>query len=203
MKLDYLEFKNKLIQLLETNQFRQSERPEASVLIPIFQKNNEPWFILTKRSATLQKHSGQVSFPGGRVDESDKDKVTTALRETFEELNLAKENIRILGSWHDFWTPYFQHVATILGEVLDLSGIKQEPAEIERIIYLPVSDFLNPNVHTTELRTHNGTVYEVHHFHLAGEDIWGATAGVIFFLLKELGLIDKDNKHLPEKGGLT
>ncbi len=158
---------------------------------------------MTKRSTQLQKHSGQVSFPGGKVDKTDEDKVETALRETYEELNLPEESIRVLGSWHDFWTPYFQHVATIVGEVLDLSNIRPEPSEIDRVIFLPVSAFLNPEIHKIEHRTHNGTVYEVHHFYLDNEDIWGATAGVIFFLLKEMGLIDQNNRHLPERGGLT
>ncbi len=201
--MNYTEFIQNLKTYISNNHFIHSQKPIASVLVPIFEKNDEPWILLTKRSTKLEKHSGQVSFPGGKVDITDRDEIDTALRETKEELNISKGQIEIIGRWHDFWTPYYRDVATIIGEVKNLDGMTPSESEIEKIISLPVSSFADPSIHRVEERYHNGITYTVHYFEINGDVIWGATGGVIFFLLRDLGIIKYGKQYSGRRSGLT
>ena len=70
----------------------------ASVLVPLQFENSTWQVILTRRSMNMKKHSGQISFPGGKFEDNDKSLDTTALREAFEEIGLTSFNVSLLGS---------------------------------------------------------------------------------------------------------
>ena len=81
---------------LQVRRFATGYTREAAVLMPVFEKDGEPHFLLTHRTEDVQTHKGQISFPGGmcRDDESHE---ATALRETLEEVGIGEEQIEILG----------------------------------------------------------------------------------------------------------
>ncbi|MFP3631964.1 CoA pyrophosphatase, partial [Burkholderia sp. SIMBA_045] len=79
---------------------RKRLRP-AAVLIPIIERPHGLSLILTRRSSKLRKHAGQISFPGGRFDETDSDLLDTALRETEEEIGLPRSQVEVIGRLHD------------------------------------------------------------------------------------------------------
>ena len=83
--------------LMENEVVRTENLIEAAVLIPIVERNNGLKVILTKRSNNLKQHPGQVSFPGGKSEKTDKSLVATALRETKEEIGINNKNVEILG----------------------------------------------------------------------------------------------------------
>ena len=82
--------------LMENEVVRTENLTEAAVLIPIVERNNGLKVILTKRSNNLKQHPGQVSFPGGKSEKTDKSLVATALRETKEEIGIKNKKPRLL-----------------------------------------------------------------------------------------------------------
>ena len=88
---------------------------KASVLIPILEKHNELYVLLTKRSRHLRSHSGQMSFPGGKQDPTDRDAVETALRETEEEVGIEPKYVNIIGRLDQILSRKYQLVSPFVG----------------------------------------------------------------------------------------
>ncbi|MCE7736751.1 MAG: CoA pyrophosphatase [Candidatus Heimdallarchaeota archaeon] len=159
--------------------------PEAAVLVPIIEKDNIPHVILTKRSNNLRQHSGQIAFPGGKVDDEDENVFSTALRETEEEIGIPQDSISIHGLLDDFATPYFSSVTPVLGTIKNRDYIISE-SEIEEIFEVPLTDLMDPKIYHSELWQRDGVTHTIH-FYLWHDiiehktyNIWGATAGVLF-----------------------
>ncbi len=201
MKFDI--FIKQVSNYLHNGNFTQNVSPIAAVMVLFFEKNGVPWIVLTKRSNKLSKHSGQVSFSGGKADPVDKTPLETALRETEEELGIPRNEIKILGRWNDFWTPYYDHVATYIGILEKPEKMVPSEDEIERLIVVPIHLFEKQENHWTEIRVHEGKTYHVHYFKVDGEVVWGATGGVIFYLLRDLGLIKYGEDYQPRDSGLN
>ena len=167
--------------------------PDAAVLVPIIEKGNNPYVILTKRSNNHRMHSVQISFPGGKVDDSDENVYSTALRETEEEIGIPPDSISIHGLLDDFATPYFPSVTPVLATIKNRNYIISE-SEIEEIIEVPLNDLMDPQIYHSELWQRNGITHPIH-FYLWHDsvkhktyNIWGATAGVLFKLLNIINL---------------
>ena len=112
---------DKLKDLLANSEFPQvstSGLQASSVLVPFYFTNeNKPGIILTKRSEHLKNHPGQISFPGGKFDESDKTLLETALREWEEETGETRETLEIIGSYHSLDTGTGYHIKYLIGKV--------------------------------------------------------------------------------------
>lgn len=166
--------------------------PEAAVLVPIIEKDNNPCVILTKRSNNLRKHSGQISFPGGKVDKVDENVYSTALRETEEEIGIHQDSISVHGLLDDFATPYFSAVTPVLATIKSSNYIISE-AEIEEIIEVPLNELMDPQIYHSELWQRDGITHTIHFFlwhdSIAHKtyNIWGATAGVLHKVLNIIG----------------
>jgi 8-oxo-dGTP pyrophosphatase MutT (NUDIX family) len=152
----------------------RSGRP-AAVLVPLYDRDERPHIILTKRATNLPAHPGQVSLPGGQRDPEDPDLRTTALRETFEELGIDPAAVAIVGELDDVATFQSQFIVTPVLGVLDAAAQpRPNPGEIDRVMEVPVADILaidaslpaEPSLR--ELR-----------YPLDGEDVWGATARIL------------------------
>lgn len=115
----------------------------ASVLCPIFERNNELYLILTKRSKHLKSHSGEVCFPGGKMDFGE-DAPTTALRETEEEIGIPREKITIVGHYDQILGRKLQLVTPFVGFVSKDFTVKTNESEVEDIFYVPLRFFLEP-----------------------------------------------------------
>ena len=119
----------------------RTARP-AAVLIPLIDRPIGVNLLLTLRSEALLKHSGQVAFPGGRVDESDTGVVEAALRETREEIGVEPEAIEILGEIPQYRTGTGYLITPVVGLVdpaLDLSSLRLEPAEVAEVFEVPLA----------------------------------------------------------------
>ncbi|MHA2277753.1 MAG: NUDIX hydrolase [Candidatus Kariarchaeaceae archaeon] len=182
-----------LTEWIQKNNRLNRGKPEAAVLVPFIEKNGIPHLVLTKRSNNLRTHSGQISFPGGKVDSLDKNIMETALRETEEEIGIKKEEIHMLGLLDDFFTPYFNSVTPILAK-LDSHNYTISEDEIDKIIEVPVKDLINPQIYHSEIWTRDGIDYEIHFYNWHDpfeneiHEIWGATATVIYKILKIINL---------------
>jgi 8-oxo-dGTP pyrophosphatase MutT (NUDIX family) len=163
-----------------------SESIRAGVLVPIFEKNGELHLLLTKRTEDVEHHKGQISFPGGAVDSSDRDIVATALRETEEEIGLAADRIEIFGILNDIAIPTGFVVTPVVGFLSSLPALTLNKAEVESVIEVPFSFFREPRHKRVVSMMRSGKPRDVYFFRFGEFEIWGATAFIIDSFLQEL-----------------
>ena len=158
----------------------------AAVLVPVINQSGGPTLLFTRRTAHLHDHAGQISFPGGRADQGDADRIATALRETEEEIGLDRRHIEILGSLPDYDILTGFRVTPIVGWVEPPFEIRTDPFEVAQVFEVPLAFFLEPGNH----RRHNDVVKgRVRHYYsmpYAEHNIWGATAGMVYSLYQVL-----------------
>lgn len=126
----------------------------AAVLIALVDRPEGVTLLLTLRSEALVTHSGQVSFPGGRVDETDVSVVEAALRETREEIGIEPAAIEILGLMPQYTTGTGYVITPVVGLIdrsLDLSRLKLEPAEVAEVFEVPLRFLMDPANHQRRL----------------------------------------------------
>ena len=158
----------------------------AGVLIPIIDRGAELSVLLTQRSAELKHHAGQVSFPGGRMEEHDVSVEATALRETQEEVGIDVQHISVLGYLQTMPTITGYAVTPVVGMVSADAKLVIDPTEVEYTFEVPLSFLLDEsNDVRTEWDTHDRKVPMVE-FHWEGERIWGATAFMIISFRKKM-----------------
>ncbi len=158
----------------------------AAVLVPIVLHDDEPTVLLTKRTDHLRDHAGQVSFPGGRVEELDDGPVHTALRETEEEIGLDREHVEIVGHLAHYETRTGFEVVPVVGLVSPGFTLSLDAFEVAEAFEVPLSFVLDPRNHERQSRLWKGV--ERHFYVLTYEDyfIWGATAGMLVNLYHRL-----------------
>ncbi|XP_024988261.1 nudix hydrolase 15, mitochondrial-like isoform X2 [Cynara cardunculus var. scolymus] len=131
----------------ESNQSETFKRPNrAAVLICLFEEGNDVHVILTKRSSKLSSYSGEVSLPGGRRDEEDRDDIETALREAKEEIGLDPGLVDVVTVLEPFITKGNVTVVPVIGILWDKQSFNPVPnaEEVESIFYAPLEMFLKP-----------------------------------------------------------
>ncbi|MRX09377.1 CoA pyrophosphatase [Pseudoduganella sp. FT25W] len=151
----------------------------ASVLIPLVQRAAGLTILLTQRNANLTDHAGQVSFPGGRAEDYDVDAVDTALRESEEEIGLARRHVEILGTLPNYLTGTGYCVTPVVGLVQPPFEIAADPSEVAAIFEVPLAflmDGMNHRRLSAELPTGRRSFYAMPY---EGYYIWGATAGML------------------------
>jgi len=158
----------------------------AAVLVPLIASANTLELLFTKRTETVETHKGQISFPGGMVDESDNDIVHTALREADEEVGLPHSCIEILGLLDDMATPSGFVITPVVGVIHELPILKLNMDEVAEVFRVELDFFAHPSNGRTELREFRGTKHEVWFYDRGNHVIWGATAMIIRSLLKKL-----------------
>jgi 8-oxo-dGTP pyrophosphatase MutT (NUDIX family) len=154
----------------------------AAVLVPVVE-GEEPAMILTRRTADLSRHAGEISFPGGMHDAGDGDLLATALREAEEELGLSPDAVDVLGALEPIstYTTGFW-VTAFVGALEEAPRLTPNPQEIAEVIQAPVRvlDEVEAEVEwTREGHTWRGFVYEVE-----GHVIWGATGRMLHEFLE-------------------
>jgi 8-oxo-dGTP pyrophosphatase MutT (NUDIX family) len=166
-----------------------SQYRQAAVLIPLFRDNDEYKILFTKRTNRVDEHKGQISFPGGSVDEGDASYKETALREAFEEVGLLREDVRILGRTDDSLTVASNFIIhPFVGFIPYPYPFEINSHEVKRLIEVPFSTFVE---HPAEIRENvyefDGILYEGPVFDYQGDIIWGASARIMENFLEILG----------------
>ncbi len=159
-----------------------AEMRQACVMVPIILKDDQLQLLLTKRTDTVEHHKGQISFPGGMVDECDESSNATALREVEEEIGISSSVISILGRLDDIHIPSGFVVTPIVGYIESLSGLKTSPHEVAEVLFIPLEKFFDPSLRRTETRELKGVMRQVYLYDVWKEPVWGATA----FIIKQL-----------------
>jgi 8-oxo-dGTP pyrophosphatase MutT (NUDIX family) len=161
-------------------------RRQAAVLLPLFKNATDYHLVFTKRTDTLTHHKGQVSFPGGSFEPTDGDLLSTALRESYEEVGLRPQDVSILGRLDDLST--FSTSFTIspfVGLIPYPYPFRPNPMEVAIVFDAPVSVLADPSVGRRYIRARDdGATIEDYEFHVNGHVIWGATARIIHRFLE-------------------
>lgn len=158
----------------------------AAVLVPIVNRGEDPGLLFTERTAHLHDHAGQISFPGGRVDEADPDRATTALREAEEELGLSRDRIEVIGRLPDYDIMTGFRVTPVVGWIEPPLVLNPDRFEVADVFEVPLRFFLDPLNHQRHKRDIRGVVRHYYAMPFGERYIWGATAGMLFTLYQVL-----------------
>lgn len=151
----------------------------AAVLIPLFMKEGAYHILFTKRTEHLNHHRGEISFPGGACHPDDGDRQQTALRETWEEVGILPGDVEILGELDDFYSIHNYLVTPYVGVFPAGYALTVNRGEIERIIEVPLSHLLNPEIFRSEDWSWRGRTSPVYFYSYNGDEIWGLTAAIL------------------------
>jgi 8-oxo-dGTP pyrophosphatase MutT (NUDIX family) len=163
--------------------FGDDEGPNSAVLAAIWEEDGEARVLLTRRTSWLRSHSGQVAFPGGRVDEGET-LVEAALREAQEEVGLDPSTVEVIGRLSRMHTissgaGIYPFVAVLPGRPsLDIN-----PDEVARAFDVALGELMDDDVFHEEIWGIAETERPIYFFEVDGETIWGATARMVYELL--------------------
>jgi 8-oxo-dGTP pyrophosphatase MutT (NUDIX family) len=158
----------------------------AGVLIPVMQRTATLSVLLTQRSADLKHHAGQVSFPGGRMEEQDDDVCFAALRETREEVGIEPHHVSVIGYLGAMPTITGYAVTPVVGLVSDAAELVIDRTEVEYAFEVPLDFLLDERNDQWVEREFHGRLFPMVEFHYEDQRIWGATAQMILTFRKIL-----------------
>lgn len=158
----------------------------AAVLVPLYRERGEWHVLLTQRTDLVEHHKGQVSFPGGRVDDDDDDRVQTALREAEEETGLKPEHVAVLGQLDELLTVTQYRITPIVGVIPWPYPFVLSTVELSEVFGAPLRWLADPANLETQYRDPiaPGPPVPVYYFRYEGHTIWGATARMLLNLLE-------------------
>ncbi len=176
------DFIDQMRSLLSSRRRRVIEHPpfsHAAVLVPLFKKGEDCHLLFTKRSDEVKYHKGEISFPGGVVDEEDLELVNTALREAHEEIGLRESDVQIIGILDDIVTVTEFIVTPIVGLIPYPYPLKVSEREISELIEVPLSSLLDGNCFSEREIFRGGQKEIVYSYQYGKHTIWGATARIL------------------------
>src|SRR5215208_6630672 len=147
----------------EGHEVREGLRTPAAVLVCLVARPDEPYIILTQRTAHLRDHAGQISLPGGRIEPDDEGPAAAALREALEEIGLAPGKVDLLGGLRHYDTITGFRIHPIVGWIEPPFELRLDPYEVADMFELPLSFALDPRNHRRDSHERNG---ERRHFYV-------------------------------------
>ena len=152
---------------------------EAAVLLLIVNHPNQQNIVLTVRSRGLKNHAGQVSFPGGKVENFDKSLLSAALRETYEEIGFPLKDIKILGSLpsYDILTGF--RVYPYVGWANSIDNYFLKKGEVDEIFEIPITFLFKRELFKLKKKQFKQNLYYYYSFYYKKRHIWGATAVIL------------------------
>ena len=157
----------------------------AAVLIPLFKAESEYWVLFTKRTDTVEAHKGQISFPGGRIEDEDGSPLETALREADEEIGLSRKDVTVLGQMDDARTVSSNYIVhPFVGLIPYPYEFKTSVQEVKALLEVPFQVFLSgDSAGENTPVVYDGVTYQSLAYRYNGEVIWGATARIMHNLV--------------------
>jgi 8-oxo-dGTP pyrophosphatase MutT (NUDIX family) len=182
--MDYCreDFIDQIREMLSSRKRRVIEHPpfsHAAVLVPLFQKDGNCHLLFTKRSEEVKYHKGEISFPGGVVDEEDRELINTALREAHEEIGLKESDVQIIGVLDDIVTITEFIVTPIVGLFPYPYPFKVSEVEIAELIEVPLASLFEKDCFSEREIFRGGQREMVFAYQYGRHVIWGATARIL------------------------
>ena len=171
-----------------------SSMKRAAVLIPLFKAGSEYRILFTKRTDSVEAHKGQISFPGGRIEEEDGSPLETALREADEEIGLSRKDVTVLGRMDDARTVSSNYIVhPFVGLIPYPYEFKTSEREVKELLEVPFQVFLSgDSAGESTPVVYEGASYHGLAYRYKEEVIWGATARImqnlVDLLNRKLGL---------------
>jgi 8-oxo-dGTP pyrophosphatase MutT (NUDIX family) len=161
-----------------------SELSRAAVLVPIVEREAGLTVLLTQRATHLKHHAGQISFPGGRIEQGDAGPWEAALRESEEEIGLPREHVRLAGYLGDHFVITGFVVTPVVGFVRPGFELRLDVTEVEEAFEVPLAFLLDPANHVPRERHFAGRTFKGYDIPYQGRNIWGATAVMLLSLYR-------------------
>jgi len=169
-------------EVLAEPRFTDRQIAHAAVLVPVVMRA-EPMVLLTERATHLSTHSGQIAFPGGRRDDTDRDEADTALREAEEEVGLDRRLVEVVGQLPTYTTGTRFVVTPVIGLVRAEHALRLNPHEVADAFEVPLAFLMNPaHHHRHHIEVPGGARDFFSMPYMQGRTerfIWGATAGML------------------------
>jgi 8-oxo-dGTP pyrophosphatase MutT (NUDIX family) len=172
--------------MLEILAREQPIRP-AAVLVPVVD-HPQPTVLLTQRSANLNEHAGQISFPGGKIDATDASPLEAALREAGEEIGLGQEFINPIGYLDLYGTSFGFRILPTVARVKPGFKLRINHSEVDETFEVPLSFLMNPANHQVHSKEFRGMERSYYAMPYEERYIWGATAGILRMLFERIYL---------------
>lgn len=164
----------------QRREWPDSQWRRAAVLVPLYATEQGPYVLFTKRTDTVEHHKGQISFPGGAADSGDTNTLSTALRETHEELGIAPHDVKVLGALDDVPTVVSGFIVTpYVGVIPHPYPLRVNPVEIAEVLFVPLDVFKDATKMRVEERDRDGERVKVYFYYHGSHEIWGATARIM------------------------
>lgn len=178
--MDILTYLRTNLDSIDETLLPESKHRLAAVLVPIFSKDLS--LLLTKRTLKVTHHRGQISFPGGRFMEKDKNLITTALRETEEETGISNNDVQIIGKLSPTVATSGHFVIPYVGIIENDVKIKIQEDEVEEYFFAKIHDLLQPS------NLKKGRFYgmKLPYYQVSNYKIWGLTFRFITDLLQRI-----------------
>lgn len=157
----------------------------SAVLIPLIEQDKGLNVLLTKRANNLNNHAGQISFPGGRYDDSDTDLIDTAKRESFEEIGLESDCIQVVGTLSQYTTISGYSVTPVVSFV-EQQDWRINHDEVDEVFQVPFNYLLNRNNIHQKVFSRKNRKFTVYFIPYHNHTIWGVTAALLVDLINHI-----------------
>ena len=158
----------------------------AAVLVPLVEHADEPSILLTRRADHLEKHSGQVAFPGGKVEDSDASPIAAALREAEEEIGLHPDYVEIAGVLDTYQTGTGFLILPVVGFVRPGFTLSPDKNEVADVFEVPAHIALSETNYKSDSGEWKGRMWNFYSMDYQGYNIWGATAGMLMHMSRRI-----------------
>ncbi len=170
------------------------DKKSAAVLVPLIHREGALEVLYTRRSDRLASHTGQVAFPGGRVDRRDTDLLAAALRETHEEVGIEPHQVRVLGTFPGRRTNATDIAVTpFVGVIEGAHELRPDPKEVAEIFHVPLQALSDPRFRGSYRWKRNGASGDYPAILYAGQVIWGLTYSLTLTFLQLIAKAPADH----------
>ena len=164
--------------------------PKAAVFVLLIERPYGTSMLLVKRSSKVSTHKGEICFPGGKEENSDKSLLNTAFRELKEEIGISRESVNLICSLTPEITRTGYVIVPFVGHLLDDSSIKPDMSEIEKVMFVTLKDIQDPDRRRTIDFILDDSSFHRNGFMVKNYLVWGATSNITNELITKINYLN-------------